>query len=108
VPIALVPPALGGLSGRTTQGITTVHKFKIPTDEERAERKDRQAKTFADIEFDVHKIKQLAFIVREELCDATESLSKTERLEAVDRSLVLLELLYEAAEGLHIKYHLRA
>jgi hypothetical protein len=26
----------------------------------------------------------------------------------VDRSLVLLELLYEAAEGLHIKYHLRA
>ncbi len=81
----------------------------MPTDEERAERKDRQAKkNFADIEFDVHKIKQLAFIVREALCDATESLSKTERLEAVDRSLVLMELLYEAAEGLHIKYHLRA
>jgi hypothetical protein len=108
VPIALVPPALGGLSGRTTQGITTVHKFKIPTDEERAERKDRQAKTFADIECDVHKVKQLAFIVREALCDASEPLSKMERLEAVDRSLVLMELLYEAAEGLHIKYHLRA
>jgi hypothetical protein len=73
-----------------------VHKFKMPTDEERAERKDRQATTSADIEFDVP------------LCDASEPLSKTERLETVDRSLVLMELLYEAAEGLHIKYHLRA